>query len=190
MLVSGPEGVCLLFFSEKPSLARFWRPGRVTDAGFSRENLVFHDLDCHRHPVNKQVRSRVLCMCCIWIVFSKHRWQKTGISGFLYCLTGMRVTSIYLWKIAVTFLTNTTGTARPAHEGRGTLHSPGLFKSLGRMGITMPCDTGRQVWGLHIHSAFWTVNSSARQMLLLYHLQMKVWTCPQISTVTTPLPCP
>ena len=129
-------------------------------------------------------------MGCIWIVHSKHRWQKPGISGFLYCLTGMRVVSIYLWKITVTFLANTTGTGRPAHENaRGTLHSPGLFRSLGRTGSICPV-TGGQVWGLHIHSAIWTVNSPVRQMPLIHHLQRTVWTCPQTSTVTTALLCP
>lgn len=119
-------------------------------------------------------------MCYIWIVHSKHRWQKPGISGFLYCLTGMRVTSLYLWKITVTFLINTTGTGRPVHENeRVTRYSPGLFGALGV--------TGWQTWGLHIHSAIWTVNSPARPVLLINHLQMKVWTCPQTSTVTTAL---
>lgn len=132
-------GVCLLFLGAETSLMRFWRTGRVTDASFLGENPMRHGLDRDRLLVNKQFRSRVLCMCCVCVMCSKHRWQTPQITGFLYHLSGMgRVICPHLCKITITALTSTTGTGRLARENEGgTLHSRGAFQTIGKDGITV-----------------------------------------------------
>lgn len=45
----------------------------MTDASFLGENPMRHGLDRDRLLVNKQFRSRVLRMCCVCVMCSKHR---------------------------------------------------------------------------------------------------------------------
>lgn len=130
---------------------------------------MLHGPVCDRLLVNKQVRLRVLRMCCVCVMGSKHRWQTPPDREFslpsFWRGESHLPTSLqdYNHHIDQHHRYRKTCSWEWGRDPSFSWGIPDHWKGWHRC-LAM----GKHVWGFHIQSAVCPVNRPARQWLLLY----------------------